>query len=108
MSWSIEKQLELYELFLSAKGSDNTDYIKEQLDKMYSSIVENNIGLGDAKMNFTMIYDTKNKTINGLSREEYEFLLMSILNYQQGDKKFRGDLFDKLLYLADKCREEFK
>lgn len=107
MRWSVEKQLELYELFLSAKGSDNTDYIREQLDKMYSSIVENNIGLGDVKMDFTMIYNTKNKTINGLSKEEYEFLIMSIINYQKGDKKFREDLLDKLIYLASKCREEF-
>lgn len=43
MYWSIEKQMRLYELFLSAIYSDNTDYIKEQLSRIYTMIYSNNI-----------------------------------------------------------------
>lgn len=43
MNWNIEKQTRLYELFLSAMYSDNTDYIKEQLSKIYTMIYSNNI-----------------------------------------------------------------
>ena len=43
MYWSIEKQKRLYELLLCAMHSDNTDYIKEQLSRIYTMIYSNNI-----------------------------------------------------------------
>ena len=106
MNWNIEKQLELYELFLSAKFSDNTDYIQEQLNKMYSIILENNIGLGDTKIDFTMIYNTKNKTINGFTQEEYYTIIAALLD-SKCEKEMKKELIDKMIYLASKCREEF-
>ena len=43
MKWTIEKQERLYELFLKAINSDNADYIKEQLSRLYTMIYSNNI-----------------------------------------------------------------
>lgn len=37
---TIEKKVELYDLFLSACGSDNTDYIAEQLRQIYEKLKE--------------------------------------------------------------------
>lgn len=115
MRWSVEKQLELYDFFLRAKFSDNTDYIQEQLNKMYSIILENNIGLGDGKVDYTMIYNTKEKTINGLTLEEYEMLVVALGIYEENYYSGRGErwqkvvnnLKDKMSYLAIRSREEF-
>ncbi|MCI6457272.1 MAG: hypothetical protein MSA56_06180 [Clostridium sp.] len=43
MHWNIEKQIRLYELLLCAINSDNTDYIKDQLSRIYTMIYSNNI-----------------------------------------------------------------
>lgn len=43
MNYSIEKQCLIYKLLLAAMYSDNTDYIKEQLEKIYNLIIENNL-----------------------------------------------------------------
>ena len=43
MCWDIKLQKRLYELFLNAIYSDNTDYIKNQLSSMYTMIYSNNI-----------------------------------------------------------------
>lgn len=115
MRWSNEKQLELYDLLLRAKYSDNTDYIQEQLDKIYSIILENNIGLGDDKMDYTMIYNTKDKTINGLTLEEYEMLVVALDIYEENYYSGRGErwqkvvnnLKEKMSYLAIKSKEVF-
>ena len=37
---TIEEQVELYELFLSACGSENLDYIEEQLKQIYEKLKE--------------------------------------------------------------------
>lgn len=49
MNWTIEKQERLYELFLKAINSDNTDYIKEQLSRLYTMIYSNNIGITEMR-----------------------------------------------------------
>lgn len=37
---TIEEKVELYELFLSACGSENLDYIEEQLRQIYEKLKE--------------------------------------------------------------------
>lgn len=37
---TIEEKVELYELFLNACGSENLDYIKEQLKQIYEKLKE--------------------------------------------------------------------
>lgn len=102
MEWNIEKQMELYNYFLSAKYSDNTDYIQEQLNKMYSAIIENNIGLGDGKVDFSMIYNMEKKTINGFTRDEYYTIIGALL-----DNKCEKELVNKLIYIASMFKEVF-
>lgn len=102
MRWSVEKQLELYDFFLRAKFSDNTDYIQEQLNKMYSIILENNIGLGDGKVDFSMIYNMKDKTINGFTQDEYYTIIGALL-----DNKCEKELVNKLIHIASMFKEVF-
>jgi hypothetical protein len=102
MRWSVEKQLELYDFFLRAKFSDNTDYIQEQLNKMYSIILENNIGLGDGKVDFSMIYNMKDKTINGFTQDEYYTIISALL-----DNKCEKELVNKLIHIASMFKEVF-
>ncbi len=102
MEWNIEKQMELYNYFLSAKYSDNTDYIQEQLNKMYSIILENNIGLGDGKVDFSMIYNMKDKTINGFTQDEYYTIISALL-----DNKCEKELVNKLIHIASMFKEVF-
>lgn len=102
MEWNIEKQMELYNYFLSAKYSDNTDYIQEQLNKMYSAIIENNIGLGDDKVDFSMIYNMKDKTINGFTQDEYYTIIGALL-----DNKCEKELVNKLIHIASMFKEVF-
>lgn len=102
MRWSAKQQLELYDYFLRAKFSDNTDYIQEQLNKMYNIILENNIGLGDGKVEFSMIHNTKEKTINGFTQDEYYTIIGALL-----DNKCDKELVNKLIYIASMFKEVF-
>lgn len=62
----IEKQVELYDLFLSAINSENSDYILRNLSKIYTKILEE---IGDTKEKILIPYSFIRDNIDLVSLE---------------------------------------